>query len=342
MARWTQIPMPDADWTSARSVAERLRRDSDSIFYREQREPTMARSSEGRTLKQLGIGRSYTKPEASDTFNHDFRAGIEIEVERMSDAESVPTEWEVVSDGSLRNGGREYITRNGYSGRDLDIALTNVDTFFQENRPQLSERCSTHIHVDVTDMTQEQVVNFLCLSVMVEHVLFNLFGNTRTANTFCLSTDTGTMNFDSIVDSLVNPDLLLSTGWSKYAAIGMKRIRDLGTVEFRMFTTVLRKADYVKILNVLFAMKAAAMEMESPQQLVDIKLTQGMSGIFGLYFPEIAYSEEFEPLLDRGAETLNDIITAAEVVRISSERAKKYKTIVTQAERLMREAQQGI
>lgn len=295
-----------------------------------------------RTLQQLGIGRPYDKPDSSGLFNHNFRAGIEIEVEGMSSVEEKPQKWDATTDGSLRNGGREYITRNGFSGVDLERALTNMDKFFRDNPPTLSERCSTHIHIDVTDLTQKQIVNFLCLGVMMEHVLFSLFGNTRTANTFCLSTDTGTTNLYNIVAAMQKPEDLIHMTWSKYAAIGLKRIRDLGTVEFRMFSTVINKDDYVRILNTLFAMKAAAMEMESPQQLVDVKLTQGMSGIFGLYFPEVTYSEEYEHLLDRGAETLNDIITAAEVVRISSERAKKYKTIIKQADRLMREAQQGI
>lgn len=299
-------------------------------------------STNERTLHQLGIGRSYDKPEPSTIFNHDFRAGIEIEVEGLPDIESVPQKWEVTSDGSLRNHGREFITRNGFSGKDLERALNSIDRYFQDNVPSLSERCSTHIHVDVTDMTCKQVINFLCLGVMMEHVLFSLFGNTRTANAFCLATDCGTTNFDNIVSCLGRFEDIPHTAWSKYAAIGLKRIRDLGTVEFRMFKTVLTKDDYVRILNVLFAMKASAMEMDSPQQLVDAKLTQGMSGVFGLYFPEITYSDEYEPLLDRGAETLNDIITAAEVVRISSERAKKYSTIIKQADRLMREAQQGI
>lgn len=314
-------------------------------FFFDEAPPTTQRQDEmnnERTLRSLGIGRDYTPPDSSTLFNHNFRAGIEIEVEGFEDVSSAPQKWEVVSDGSLRNGGREFITRNGFSGKDLERALVNMDRFFKETPPTLSERCSTHIHIDVTDLTQKQVANFLCLGVMVEHVLFSLFGNTRTANTFCLSTDCGTTNFENIVSALTKPDDTVHLSWSKYAAIGLKRIRDLGTVEFRMFSTVLTKEDYVRILNVLFAMKVAAMEMESPQQLVDTKLSQGMSGIFGLYFPEVAYSDEYEPLLDRGAETLNDIITAAEVVRISSERAKKYKTIIDQADRLMRDAQRGI
>jgi len=299
--------------------------------------------TEQRTLEQIGVGSHYESPEPSPLFVHNFRAGIEIEVEGMDDV-SPPPKWNMTTDGSLRNNGLEFITRNGFSGMDLERALNNVDKFFERNPPALSERCSTHIHVDVRDMTSKQVLNFLCLGVMVEHVLFSLFGNTRTANTFCLSTDCGTTNFGNIVECLTDDGNcpVIGRSWSKYAAIGLKRIRDLGTVEFRMFKTILTKDEYVRVLNTLFSMKQAAMEMENPQQLVDTKLTQGMSYIFRAHFPEVAYSEDYERLVDMGVETLNDIITAAEVVRISRERAKKYKTIASQATRLMRETERGI
>lgn len=303
---------------------------------------TSPQSTPDRTLEQLGVGRPYDKPNPSELFNHDFRAGIEIEVEGLPEVDSAPAHWNIISDGSLRNYGREFVTKNGFSGKALEKALDTMDTWFKDHEVSLSERCSTHIHIDVRDMTPRQVVNFMCLGVMVEHVLFNLFGNTRTANMFCISTDCGTTNMYNIIASLVDPETLIRNNWSKYSAIGLKRLTDLGTVEFRMFKTLLTKEEYVRVLNVLFAMKAHAMERDSPQQLVDVKLTQGMSTIFQMYIPDIAYSPEYDLLLDRGAETLNDIITAAEVVRISSERAKKYKTIIKQADRLMREAQQGI
>jgi hypothetical protein len=296
-----------------------------------------------RTLAQRGIGFDVDMPQNNGCFNYKTRAGIELELEGIDiDEVECPFNWRAVSDGSLRNNGIEFITNGGFAGEDLEEALDNLQDYLDGEDYDVTERCSTHIHIDVRDMTPAQITNFLCLSVMLEHVLFNLFGNTRTANTFCIATDGGSTNFDNIVNSINNPESLIDYTWSKYAAIGLKRIRDLGTVEFRMFKAITEKAQYVQVLNVLFAMKRMAKDMFSPSALVDFKLQHNTSEIIQVYMPDVAYAPEFDDLLERGIQTLNDIITAAEVVRIVEEKRRKYDTIIETARQQRRVASRGI
>lgn len=293
------------------------------------------------TLQEMGVGSSYTYPRSTGCFNYMCRAGIELEIEGLS-LDGIPNMWDAVSDGSLRNNGVEFITRGGFAGEDLENALDNLQEYLQDKSPDLSERCSTHIHIDVRDMTPSQILNFMCLSVMLEHVLFSLFGNTRTANTFCLATDGGSTNYDHIVKGLVNPAGILSTSWSKYAAIGLRRLQDLGTVEFRMFQPMLQKSQYVQVLNVLFAMKRLAKDMESPRSLVDFKLQHTASELIEVYMPDVAYADTFDALLERGIQTLNDIITTVEVIRIVEESTRKYDTIIQEARRQRQAVSQGV
>lgn len=294
-----------------------------------------------RTLADIGVGYGYSHPQSTGCFNYMCRAGIELELEGVYDPDGVDM-WCIEGDGSLRNGGVEYITNGGFAGEELEGALDNLCQELSEIEYDVSERCSTHIHIDVRDMTQEQIVNFLCLGVMLEHVLFSLFGNKRTANLFCIATDGGGTNYENLITCLNHPESMLNINWTKYAAIGLKRIRDLGTVEFRMFQAITDKDQFVQVLNVLFAMKREAKDMMSPSSLVDFKLQHNASEIFRAYMPDVAYAPEFDALLERGIQTLNDIITSAEVVRIVEESTRKYDTIIQTARAQRAQVSRGI
>lgn len=294
-----------------------------------------------RTLADMGFGFNYTYPQSTGCFNYMCRAGIELEIEGVPSPDFV-TGWSAVGDGSLRNNGIEYVTDGGFAGEQLENAIDNLCEYLDDIEYDISERCSTHIHIDVRDMTPVQVVNFLCMSTMLEHVLFRLFGNKRTANIFCVPTDGGGSNYDNLVSCLVNPDVVTDLNWTKYAAIGLKRIRDLGTVEFRMFQAFTEKSQYTQVLNVLFAIKRMAKDMDSPRSLVDFKLQHSTQEIVQVYMPDVAYAPEFDGLLERGIQTLNDIITSAEVVKIVEENTRKYDQVIQEARIQRRQASRGI
>ncbi len=62
------------------------------------------------------------------------RVGIELEFERCNDEVRVPFGgsllWEFKPDGSLRNGGIEFVLRNPYGGLYLDKALHQLQLQF--------------------------------------------------------------------------------------------------------------------------------------------------------------------------------------------------------------------
>lgn len=306
----------------------------------------------GRTIGEYRLARGYTSdahhPNVREqdvqgtVYPNPFFAGIELEIEGNPSNEGFPRAWVWEGDGSLRDGGVEVKTRRGLRGRALESAVSRMCSWLAGSGYRLSERCSTHIHVDVNDMNHQQLTNFLCLGVMLEPLLFRLFGNTRTANTFCMSTDTGTTNYDNLVDVVSGQKRIESISWSKYAGIGLRRILDFGTVEFRMFCPIVTEEKYTQVLSLLFGMKAAALTMESPGSLIDFKLSSTAETLFRRYFPNESYSQDFEPLLERGIQTLNDILTSAEVVRIVKERSKKYETLKQAADRQLQELRGGI
>ncbi len=260
--------------------------------------------------------------------------GIELEMEGFERSPSRMTGWRIEQDRSLRNNGFEFKSTGPMRGVKLYNAIERLTKYLESVEHTSSERCSTHIHLDVRDMTPVQLNNLLILSAMLEHVMFKLFGNTRTANTFCMSIDTGTTNFDNFVKMVAAPELEhFNITFSKYAAIGLYRLRDLGTVEYRMFSAIESKEDYLRLINLLYAMKDFAMEVSGPQGVVDRKLTTGAQAMCQGFFPEVVnhYDGDFERLLERGIRTANDILMCAEVFNYVNEQKKQYEDVIRAA-----------
>lgn len=270
----------------------------------------------------LGKHIQYTSPVE---LPNSYAVGIELELEGVEETPDLNRNyWTTVSDGSLRNNGTEIICAEPLSGVTLENALLDLESGLMNLEYTLSERCSTHIHLDATDMTVPQLMNFLVLSSIFENSLFTLFGAERRANTFCLSTDRGSNNFDLFCKLGSRPilDILFDLRWSKYAGISLNRIRDLGTVEFRMFHPILNKADYIRVLKFLFAMKQEAMAMESIQEIITYKKANSLSDLFTRIFPNEAFADGYEADIEAGVQLANDIILSIELQGIINKRTE--------------------
>lgn len=268
--------------------------------------------------------------------------GIELEVEGCTNYDELPSTFKPVTDGSLRNNGIEFILRQPLAGLKLENAIKNLDTFLKETSYTLSERCSTHIHVDVRDMTKEQLINMLCLSIMLEPLMFRVFGNNRTANTFCMATDMGTTNYDNIINLIACKNTDIRQRYSKYAGIGLYRLPDQGSVEYRMFSPITEYGDYIRVIKLLHAIKDEAMLMTSPNAIITKKLQYTANDLISLYFPELTHLEEYDALLERGVRTLNDMLLTARTVEIVEERSTKYKQVIRTAQERLNAVEQGI
>lgn len=124
--------------------------------------------------------------------------GIEIELENFvgtnSSSSSLAAKlsgllsqvWRTEQDGSLRNGGVEWLTRP-IPGEDTAKALlmlqNHLSIFYKTTAP--SYRCGTHIHVDVRDFTVAQLINLCILYVLFENYFYAKSGN-RWRNIYCV------------------------------------------------------------------------------------------------------------------------------------------------------------
>lgn len=167
--------------------------------------------------------KSLTLPEIAN----DEMVGIEVEIENADGGRmELNAAWQVTDDGSLRNGGREFITRP-VKARDTPILLTHLfRQYLNTENCCFSPRTSVHVHLNVQDFEYDQLFSFVSLYSMFEKYLFQFVGRGRKNNIYCVP-----ISESSLITNLIekNP----GRDWSKYTSLNLLPVATQGTVEFR-------------------------------------------------------------------------------------------------------------
>lgn len=172
------------------------------------------------------------------------RFGIEIELEGRGlpgpdDWDDEKSVWYPKPDGSLRNG-MEYVSKPTNYPRDAVHSL--AETLAKHGAViNNTYRCSTHIHYNFIDRTWGQVIGTVIAWNIIEPLVFRQMPPGRDGSIFCMSAyDTGDLplRFGTFCDEMKKK--FMSVGFDevcrqKYASINLTRLRDLGTIEFRVF-----------------------------------------------------------------------------------------------------------
>jgi hypothetical protein len=161
----------------------------------------------------------------------EFIAGLECEIEEII-THPVPSpnnKWVVINDGSLRNCGFEYLS-NPQKIEPLlkDFEWLHKNIKVNEKGDPFSSRTSIHVHVNISSMDAAAVRNLVLLYALYEECFFMLAKPERRDNIHCVplsETHLSRYYKHDIVNFFKN--------WSKYTALNLKRMQDLGTVEFR-------------------------------------------------------------------------------------------------------------
>lgn len=122
--------------------------------------------------------------------DNNCRFGVEIELEGIYNDVGRVQGWNQEHDGSLRDAGREFIFNKPMTLAESEVALGRLKDAFEARgiEPKATNLTSTHIHVDVRDLTVPQFMNFVAIIMMVEEDLANASGEDRKTNYFALST----------------------------------------------------------------------------------------------------------------------------------------------------------
>jgi hypothetical protein len=164
-----------------------------------------------------------------------LQVGIEFELEGIATyhAEAFVTKVNSIEDNSLRNEGRELVTDPCTIAEAVVVHKTIFDNgveFYPEFEV-CSERCSTHVHVNFSDMEVDKVRQFIRLYALVEPLFFAAVNKSRQNNIYCVPLAATNLLYFSQTASVES----LTNNWQKYCAFNVKRLADLGTIEFRHF-----------------------------------------------------------------------------------------------------------
>lgn len=167
--------------------------------------------------------------------------GLELELEGTNLPVAIPrynqapSQWTAVNEGSLRDGGKEYILTEPCALEDTRPLLDLLFKRFEDIgvRLNLTNRCSTHVHINSTDMKVNEQTSFVCLWLTFEEALINWCGRDRVGNLFCLSNkNTNGLVSERWLNALRKGSMRFSNDY-KYSALNFGNYNRLGTFEIR-------------------------------------------------------------------------------------------------------------
>jgi len=191
----------------------------------------------------------------------DCVVGVEIELEGVTADPSKFTLWNIVPDGSLRDG-IELVSIPVW-GTDISLALKEVESYFKSNKPYLSFRTSVHVHINILDLTNEQLNKFIQLYILYEPALFRMHLEwDRYDNIFCIPARKSYSiqeGYATLFKDLKENSIRGNYVGYKYSSMNPNSIATLGTLEFRHMggTDSVKKID--TWINTLMCLKKSAM-----------------------------------------------------------------------------------
>jgi len=157
-----------------------------------------------------------------------FLAGLECEIEGVTNPVNHGI-FHPVPDGSLRNNGIEFLSIPS-SRAALMEGFTELHSklVFQKDVDPFSVRTSTHVHVNCSTLGLDQARIMVLLYALFEECFFMMVKPNRRDNIHCVP-----LTETPLPREYKKPLPNLVERWSKYTALNLKRLKDLGTMEFR-------------------------------------------------------------------------------------------------------------
>jgi len=228
-----------------------------------------------------------------DVESNAYIFGIEVEVENVPNPiinAIYRPYWTLTIDNSLRNNGMEYVSVP-LKMNQIEGAIDQLNGSLPTNR-EFSLRTSVHVHMNVRDLTMEQITNLLLIYTAVEEMLFRWVGQDRDKNVFCVKL-LDTEYADTYMRLQTNPNDTVHY-WNKYTALNLHPIEEKGTVEFRHMHGTSDKYRLMSWINILACMKTAAKKYSLATLIRELQEMNSSSNyevfvmaIFGNYAQEL-------------------------------------------------------
>lgn len=160
--------------------------------------------------------------------------GLELELEDANEI-AAPYKWKVTSEASLRNG-VEFVLKEPLSDTLLANAIMRLCNILGSSTYTKSIRCSTHVHCNVSDMSNFRIYEAALTYLLIEDILVSTQGPDRVGNLHCLrASDAGSILWDLSTSLDTGLFTYFNQNNHKYGAINLSAVKKYGSLEFRFF-----------------------------------------------------------------------------------------------------------
>jgi hypothetical protein len=285
--------------------------------------------------------------ESERLVDNNIAIGVELEVENVdyySHSSIYPNIfhlWKAVQDGSLREG-TEFIFDGPMKGINITDALDVMEGFLglykrKDNPPKITDRCSVHVHLDVSDFDKDQLNNLIQVYYLVERVLFQYINPLRIKNNYCRALTDSSFKY-SLKRLLKNEspyDLLsiIRNECDKYSALNVLPVAHFGSVEFRHHHGTLDMQKVLEWINIIIALKLASTNY-SIKELLETYKESGAITMAQTIFKGSLLSDEatlssltdFDELVYKGILDLRELHNLDELKALNMINARKTKS----------------
>lgn len=225
------------------------------------------------------------------------KGDVGIELEAEGTLGNMPTNpwWKVEPDGSLRNGGMEYILKKPIPIQDVKTAMEFFEEFSKEFKFAESPRTSCHVHVNVQPFTFKEVYTVIGAYWLFEDILVEYCGASRVSNLFCLRATDSSEIVHNVVKSIKQTlkysghmfVMDFTNDFHKYAALNLASLQRFGSIEFRSMRGIYTKKEVNQWTRMLHTFVQNARKIGSPvrmfQLFKDASLKELVDVMFGEY-----------------------------------------------------------
>lgn len=210
--------------------------------------------------------------------------GVELELERVLKLTDIPKNWIIVVDNSLKLQGLEFTCLMSHTK-----AMDNILALYKTIDFITSSRCSTHVHVNILDLTYKQLKTLLVLYTIFERYLFEISGRRYNSN-YCVPVQ---HTYKRLLYTNGSP-LDLANLYPKYSAIHAfaqdeKKGTTIGTLEFRHAKASADPQVLVDWINTVVALKQSCMTINHEEliaSLYEMRSTSEYLNLFNSVFGE--------------------------------------------------------
>lgn len=233
-------------------------------------------------------------PNPTELVDSSVLVGVEIEVENCGSLAYPHWSflWRSETDNSLRDNGIELVSVP-MKGEQIQYAVNMIPLMLRDT-VRFSPRTSIHVHMNVRDMSPEDVAKMTLVYLTVEKLLFRFAGEYREKNIFCVPLYALGM-LDNLFHQLNGLDKKvlnrIQSQELRYSAMNFEPLFSFGTVEFRHLGGTRDANSIMAWLNMLMRIRRYALQKTMSDLIEEIIALNSNSHYRG--YAQAVFGEQF-------------------------------------------------